>query len=169
MGGVPLVWLAMLRVTGRVRAPGWWCIAGAFAVSWVADGAAHWIDPDIVGNLYPLTQASMTAVATLHLRDSGRMVAVFIVAALASVLWTGPRGFDVLLRCVAFGSVAGIAYASVGWGLLRPALLIYFGAGLAAWLAYAASPSWGTYLCYQWTRALGIALFCVAATTGVNR
>lgn len=164
MGLVPLVWLALLHVRGTGRDRGWWWLAIAFAVSWMADTVAHWVSPDAVGNMYPLLQAAIVALVLLG-RDAalliGGLVLVGIVAAAV------PVKVDLLLRTVAWGSSSYLAWNRWELGLLRTALLVSFGLALVAWYAYAAWPGWTTWLVYQGVRAVGIALFCRAAVTPV--
>lgn len=162
MALVPLVWLGGLHWRGHRRGTEWWWLAGVFAVSWFADTAAHWVNPDLVGNVYPVSQAALVGFVFLTRRDAMRLLAVLLVVGLLAVLWRGPLGVDVMLRTVAWGAVAGIVYDRP-IGRLRIALLVAFGLGLVTWYGYALWPGWWSYGVYQATRAGGIALFCWAA------
>lgn len=162
MALVPLAWLALLRSHGQRRGAAWWWLATAFAVSWLADTAAHWVDPWQVSVVYPVSQAALVGAVFLSRTDALRLL-----AALVCVGWFAairPHRPDVLLHVVAWVAVVGVVYDRWALGTLRVALFVYFGGGALAWIGYAAWPGWASWIVYQGTRAAGIALFCVAAT-----
>jgi hypothetical protein len=163
MGLVPLAWLAWLRHKGRNPGLAWWWLAAAFFVSWLADTAALWVDPDLVGNLYPLTQAALVGAVLLDRLEAVEFAYALAVVAFVAVLWRGPLGVDVLLRTVAWGAVAGMAWDRRALGRLRTCLLIAFGLDLVVWYGYALEPGWWSWGAYQGVRALGLVLFCLAA------
>jgi hypothetical protein len=165
MGLVPLAWLVWLRHRGRNPGLAWWWLAAAFFVSWLADTAALFVDPDLVGNLYPLTQAALVGAVLLDRLEAVEFAFALTVVAFVAVAWHGPLGIDVLLRTVAWGSVAVLAWRYQALWRLRDALVVSFGFGLLAWWWYALAPGWPSWLTYQAVRALGIALFCVAASS----
>lgn len=164
MGLVPLAWLAWLRVRGRQPGLAWWWLATAFVVSWLADTAALFVNPDLVGNLYPITQAALVGAVLLDRLEAAQFAVGLGLVAIVAVLWRGPLGIDVLLRTVAWGAVTIIVWRLPLPGRLRVSLLVTLGLGLLAWWGYALDPSWPTWLLYQATRAGGIALFCMAAS-----
>lgn len=158
MGLVPLAWCALRRV----REPAYWWLAGAFGVSWLADWAAHWVAPWLVGLVYPVSQAALVGAVFLTRRDALRFTLALMVVGIAAALWRGPEGPDVLLATVAWGGVVGIVADRPALGLLRMALMVTCGVGLAAWWGYAVTPLWATWGGYQVVRATGIGLFCLA-------
>lgn len=141
----------------------YWWLAAAFAVSFVADTFGHYVDPLLVSIVYPVSQAGLAGIALLE-RTTDRLAFIGIVvwAGVVAVLLQDTPYPDVLLSTVAFGSVAVVAANQWEAPQLRAALLVYFGAGLAAWWAFSAWPSWTTYCVYQSTRLIGILWFCVA-------
>jgi hypothetical protein len=163
MGLIPLVFLAVRQVRGQRAGAAWWWLALAFAVSWLADTAALFVDPDLVGNLYPVTQAALVGAVLLDRLDAMRLAVALVIVGVVAVLWHGPLGIDVLLRTVAWGSVAWIAWERPALGRLRDCLVVAFGAGLVAWWWYAFAPGWWSWGVYQGVRLLGILLFCGAA------
>jgi hypothetical protein len=163
MALVPLAFLAWRHVTVTRSDAAYWWLALAFSVSWLADTAAHWVSPDLVGNLYPQLQAALIAAVFLQRREAWFVTVSLAAVSLVIVALDGAAGFDVLLRSVAFATVCGVVLDRWALGPLRTALLVYFGAGLIAWYAYAAWPSWATWGVYQSMRALGLVLFCLAA------
>lgn len=167
MGLVPLVWLVWLRFRGRQSGIAWWWLATAFVVSWLADTAALWVNPDLVGNLYPITQAALVGAVLLDRLEAAQFAVGLGLVAIVAVLWRGPLGIDVLLRTVAWGGVGGLAWQTPA--RVRTSLLVTFGLGLLAWWGYALDPSWPTWLLYQATRAGGIVLFCMAASDPSTR
>ena len=145
-------------------------IAWGLAVSFFADTAVHFgASPLVVSIVYPVTQAFVIALA---LDDTAgnvlALLAALVSAGLAAAGLYDPAAPlpDVLLSTVAFGSVAGLAWMTLRPSVLQTALVVYFLAGLIAWWAFA----WTAYTrqaqdamtAYQWSRAVGIALFCLA-------
>lgn len=175
IGLVPLLWLVLLDVRDVRRDAAWWWIAGALGVSWLADTAAHWVNPDLVGNVFPLAQTALIGAVVLSRAEALRFVGALLAVALVDIGSRGPLGADVLVATVANGAVVGLAWRPDADRRLRGALLVYFGLGLFAWWAFALStelfhlgirelvPAWPTWLAYQATRALGIGLFCWAS------
>lgn len=163
MALLPLAWLLALRICGERRSAAWWWIAGAFGVSWLADTAAHWISPWIIGAVYPITQAVMIASVLLPRWEAVVFALVVIAVGIAETLIQGRTELtspNVLLRTVAWGGVALIAR---GHGRLTLALLTAFGLGWAAWMAYAITPGWPSWGVYQIVRATSLVLFCWAS------
>lgn len=169
MGLVPLAWLVLLRLRGRRIDVAWLWLALAFAVSWLADTAALVVDPDLVGNLYPITQAAIIGAVFLDRIEAAQFAAALVIVAIVAILWRGPLGADVLLRTVAWGGVVGLVADRWALGRLRTALLVSFGLGTLTWWGYAAWPGLNSWLFYQGVRALGIAWFCWAAVHPVPR
>lgn len=169
MGLLPLIWLAFLHWRGRDPGLAWWWLAGAFAVSWLADTAAHWMAPLLVSPVYLVSQASVVGFVFLVRRDAITLVVALVVVGLGAVFWRGVEAPDVLFHTVAWLSIIGIVYPLRQLGRLRTSLLVYFGLGLLAWMLYAVSPGWFFWLAYQSTRLIGILLFCWAATSPLPR
>lgn len=164
MGLVPLAWLAW-RTWRETEAPdlAYWWLAGAFAVSWVADSAAHVASPWAVSLLYPITQAALVGFVLLDTdRERVGLVLTLAAVAIVAVAWRGVEQPDVLLHTAAWLSVAGIVVDRRYLGRMRVALLVYFGVGCACWWAYVIAPGWTSWSALQLSRALGLALFCYA-------
>jgi hypothetical protein len=161
MGLLPLAVLVALYANDRDRDAALWWIAGAFAISWLADVVADMMpveDRWTVGLVYPIVQTTLIA-ATLLLdrRHAVALLAALTAMGIVTVAWHGASGPDVLLRSVASLSVVVIAWRR--WELplpLRIALVMYFGLGWLAWLAYAARPGVATWYGYQASRLAGL-------------
>jgi hypothetical protein len=160
---IPLLWLAVLRLRGRKLDPAWWWLAGAFFVSWLADSAAHGVDPDLAGNIYPVVQAALVGAVFLDRLEALQFLTALAIVAVVAVLWRGPLGVDVLLRTVAWGGAVGVVVDRWALGRLRTALLVAFGLSLVAWWVFAAWPSLPTWLVYKAAWTTGMILFCRAA------
>jgi len=161
LGLVPLAWLA-LRREHRLQ---WWALAGAFAISWLADTLAHGVDPWFVNALYPVSQAGLVAVVLLPRRDAKLAIGVLVVAALL-VLWLeGIQGPDVLLETVSAGVVVGSVWRHPQF---RGSFATAFGGGWLAWMGYLLAPGLATWGLYQTVRALGVGWFCWAQTRKVT-
>lgn len=156
IGIVPLVWLILSR---RLYDPSAWWIALAFGVSWVTDMAARWVDPWVLSVVYPVSQGALLALATLPRRRADHFIALLCVAGVASILWHGATGPDLLLRTVAWGGIAGVVWPRRDMGRMRLAILVAFGGGLLAWYGYAAAPGWASWIAYQAVRLAGVLLF----------
>lgn len=155
MGLLPAVWLASQRERRRV----WWWLAGALAISWVADTVAHWVHPWLVSAVYPVSQAGLIAALLVPKKVAATFVAVLVWAGVIS-LQLGQRP-EILLHTVAWLGLAVLVYR-LPPSLLREALFLYFGLGWVAWLAYTLDPGWASWGTYQGVRALGLLWFCWA-------
>lgn len=148
---------------GRTTFAGWWWMAGAFAVSFVADSAAHVVNPWLIASVYPVLQSVIILAVLLPKTDAAAAAVLVTISALIAVIAGSVEQPTLLLPLVAWGAVA---LAGLGREVprgLSVALLVYFAGGLVAWAVFSLRPSFDAYLAYQATRALGLALFCVAA------
>ena len=164
LGIVPLLWLAVLHATGQKRDAGWWWIAGALSVSFIADTASHWVPHPLVSQVYPVTQAALIAAVLLPSRPLVEsVIALFLCAAAGSIVVRQAAGLDVLLHTIAWGGIALIAYDQLPKGALRSALVYGFGLGVVAWWAFVAVPGWWTWGAFQLTRVFAVGGFTLAA------
>jgi hypothetical protein len=159
IGAMPLLWLAIRRSRNRTH----WLLAAAFGVSFVADSAAHWVSPDLIGNLYPLAQAGLIAYALLPLMAALNVIGFLTLVSLAAVWFGASEGRDLTLVTVADLAICAMAARVLAHDLLGAALGLSFGVGLIAWWLFALEPSWGSWGLYQLTRVVGTAMFCAAA------
>jgi hypothetical protein len=169
MALLPFLWLLWLRARGERRDVAWWWLAGAFFVSWLADTAAHVVDPWLVSVVYPVSQATLVAAVLCDRKVAAGFVLLLVLTAAAVVLWRGVASPDVLVHTVAWAGVAAVAYDCPPLGRLRTALLIAFGWMWAAWMLYVIAPGWPTWLLFQSVRLAGLVAFCWAATTPTPR
>jgi hypothetical protein len=160
IGIVPLACLAWLHYAGHRRSVEWWLMGAAFGVSFLAD-FAPW---RLAQQTYPISQAALFALVLLPSRKALELfVAVLLAAAAISILARDAAGVDVLLRCIAWGSISALAWTMLAKGALRTCLTLGFGALTVAWLAYLLVPGWWTWGAYQGVR-LGVAVWwCYAA------
>lgn len=165
MGLAPLACLAVLHLCGRRRERAWWVLAVALGVSWLADTAAHWMDPRMVSVVYPVSQAGIVGAVLLKRRDAEYFVTALVAVALVVVLARGVEARDWILHTFAWGGVTVMLMRHRALGRLSFALSLYFGLGAICWIAYATHPLAVTWYAYQISRALGLALFCWAAVT----
>lgn len=158
MALIPLAWL----ILQGERRPEWWWLAGAFGISWLADTAAHWVSPALIGVVYPVSQAAIVGAVLLNRTDAYVLLLLLWITAVLAVLWEGVTGPEVMLRTVAWGSIVGMA-GMRPLGRLRYSLLMAFGIGWLAWLGYVLAPGWGSWGVYQSVRLAGLGLFCWAS------
>jgi len=169
IGLVPVAWLAWRATGGRAVEPAAWWIALGFAVSWIADEAAHHARPELVGVIYQPIQAAIIGGVFLDRREA-RWYATALagLGIVGAALWGG-AGVDTFTESIADLSIVGIVSGVRPlWrhDPLRMALLVAFGGSWLAWLAvasYPALPRWPSYLAYQGARLVGALLFCRAA------
>lgn len=169
IGLLPLLWLVALRWRGRTIGVEWFWLAGAFAASWLADTAAHWMGPFLVSPVYLVSQASIVGFVFLSRRDAITLVGVLVAVGIGAVLWKGVEGPDVLLHTAAWLPIVWIVWPLKQLGWLRTSLLVAFGVGWVCWMGYAIWPGWGSWLFYQSARLNSILLFCWAATSPLPR
>lgn len=165
MALLPLLWLGWLKFRKRDPGVAWWWLVGVFVVSWLADTAAFWVDPWVIGAVYPVSQAALIGAVFLPRRDAVLLIVVLAVVGIVDLLWHGVAGPDILLRVTAWGAATAIVYHLPQLGRLRIALIVYLGGSLLAWMLYNIWPGWRSYLIYQTIRLAGILLFCWAATS----
>ena len=161
VGGVPLLTLAALRVAGHRRSAAFWWLAAAFGVSLAADLLTLLWPHQLIHQTYPVLQAGLFALALLPRRAVSWVMVAVLAAASTSIMARGADGLDILLRVVAWGSVAGIGWFAKD-AALRASLLIAFGVGLLGWLAYVYAPGWWTWGFLQTCRVVGTGWFVVA-------
>lgn len=163
VGLVPLAWIALLRARGVRRAPAWWLMAAAFAVSFVADlSSLAWGHP-MVSQVYLVTQGALFGYALAPAKVADRFVPVLLVAAGVSLALRDAAGLDWLLHVVTWGGVAALAWRYAPRGLVRGALVVGFAAGAVAWCGFVAAPGWPSWLAYQGTRVGTVVAWCLAA------
>lgn len=154
--GLGLVPLLCVAATKAPKA--YWWLAGAFAVSFLADASAlltaapHW-----VSRVYVVSQAALVGAVFLDRPDALWTLAALVFLGLVGV-FLQPAGPELFTHTCAWGLVALLAY-EIAPQPLRRSLLVYFGWGLLAWAAYVMVPGWPSWLAYQGTRLVGIALF----------
>jgi hypothetical protein len=163
MGLIPLIWLAILHFRGKRAGIEWWWLAGAFAVSWLADTAAHWTGSQLVGAVYPVSQSAIIGAVLLSRSEAIELTIGLVAIGVLDVYANGITGPDILLRTVAWLSIVGIVYPLRQLERLRMALIVSFGVGWVCWLGYAIWPGWSSWGLYQTVRLAGILLFCWAS------
>ena len=169
IGAIPAAYLLVLGIGGRTVDAAYWWLALAFGVSFVADWAAHWVDPALVSQVYLVTQAALFAAVLIPSRPVLEWaVWLLLFTASLSVVARQGEGLDVLLHVVAFGSVSGLAWM-LGAGRLRLVLGVGFAALAVAWCGYAYAPSLATWGGYQVTRLAIAVAFCWSVTLNGER
>ena len=157
MALLPVIWLGVLSSYGQRRSPLWWALALVLAVSWIADTAAHFIDPWIVSAIYPFIQALLLSIVLLPLAAL-RQVAVVLISVGVLMLWLGGATHpEVIGRTITWTSLLVVAWPHQA---IRWPIVLTFGLGWLGWIAYSLHPGWATWGCFQGIRALGLGSFC---------
>lgn len=159
MALLPLAWLGWLASNGHRRPVLWWALALVLSVSWIADTAAHWVDPWLVSALYPAAQAVVLGMVLLPGFALGNLLWIVLGATAVPLLWRSEAHPEVFAHTVAWTALVVIAWPHRD---LRAPVVVTFGLGWLAWLGYNMLPSWGTWGAYQGVRALGLGAFCWA-------
>lgn len=159
MALLPLLWLGVLAHYGQRRFVLWWMLALVLGVSWIADSAAHWVEPWKVSAVYPSVQAMIVAIVLLPNPALARFAALIVAATAVPLLWRGVGHPDVVSHTVAWAGLATLCWPH---RTLRAPIAVTFGVGWLGWLAYSIAPGWGTWGAYQSIRALGLGVFCWA-------
>lgn len=168
MSLIPLIWLVVLTIHGKVCDLAWWWIAVAFSVSWFADTIAHVVPQSHnawIGIVYPVSQTAIIgAVLLRHRRQKVALLGVLLGASTVAILWCGVEDPDLVLRSVAWLAVVAIMWAEKALPFrLRLCLVIYFGFGLVTWLIHLRWLIVPTWYPYQIVRLIGLLVFCWAA------
>jgi hypothetical protein len=130
-GLLPLLILGALQIWGVRRDSRDWWLAAGFAISWLADLAAHWADPWLVSHVYSVGQAGcLYGALTTPRRASWLLGLTGLVAA-----WSLSAG-PVTAPAVAVWVVSAAVILVLIWkrrdlGFRWWGLLAYFGLGLA--------------------------------------
>lgn len=135
-------------------------MALVLAVSWIADTAAHVIDPWFVSALYPVAQAILVAAVVLSPVVAHRFILAVLAMAVVSIAWNGIGRPDLFIRTVCW---VGILLMLWPLPTLRVTTVSAFGVCLLAWIGYSLSPSWTTWGLYQGVRAGADGVFCWAS------
>jgi hypothetical protein len=152
---VPLLWLGALTYYGQRRSVLWWMLALMVGVSWMADTAAHWVDPWLVSRTYPLAQALVVGVVLLSADRLWRLAVILGTAWLIAASTTGP---DILTHTVAWTSILVMVWPATDVARRTAALLVL--STWLGWIAYTIAPGWWSWGIYQGLRASGFGLFC---------
>lgn len=152
LGLLPVAFVAAFRAP---RA--YWWLAAAFGVSFLADSAAHVLDPFWVSRVYVVSQSALVCAVFLHRTEALWTLACLVALGLLGV-FLQPAGPELFTHVCAWGLAALVAY-EIAPQPLRRSLLVYFGWGTLAWALYVMLPGWTSWLCFQGTRLVGIALF----------
>lgn len=169
MALLPLSALTAMRLRFVRRDAAWWWLAAAFAVSWLADTAAHvlpssagWV-PSVV---YPVVQAGLVAAVLMPRVIAWLVLGGLMGIALVAAVRVSASGPDVVLRSAADLTIVAIAIVRVALPVaLRASLLVTFGFGWLAWLAFSRHPALPAWYLYQCCRLAGLVLFCAALRT----
>lgn len=155
-------WLGLLPlvfVWAKNAPKAFWWLAGAFAVSWLADAVTFFtVQPWWTSRVYVVSQSALVCAVFLSRPQALGLLVVLVCGGLCAIMLE-PKGPEIPLHLVAWGLAAGIAEDEAPQPLKR-ALLAYFGLGSLVWLFYVAlglQHSW--WLAYQGTRVVGISLF----------
>lgn len=165
MGLLPLVAVAVAQWQGKKPDAGLWWLSVAFGVSWLADSAAHWLNPWTITFTYVISQSALVGAVFLARKDALRLLGALLFVGGVAMFARDAAGHDYLLHGVAWLSAACIAAEECQTPALRrvcTALVVYYGIGCVAYFVYAGWPGWTTWGVYQSTRLMGIALFCYA-------
>lgn len=160
MALLPLLWLGVLAWYGQSRGVLWWTLALVLGVSWMADTAAHWVDPWLVSALYPLAQASILGIVLLPSPVLWRFLGAVVGLGIATLLLRGLARPEVFAHTLAWAGMVMIAWPH---RTIRFPVAAAFGLGWLAWVAYSIAPGWGTWGVYQGVRAVGLGVFCWAS------
>jgi hypothetical protein len=155
---LPLLWLGVLAYYRQPRSVLWWTLALVLAVSWLADTAAHWLDPWLVSRTYPLVQALALGAVLLPTDRLWRLVLVLMGAAAIAAGTTGP---DIVTHTIAWTSILVMVWPAQD-SARRTIALIFLGNWLG-WIAYTIAPGWWAWSIYQGLRAIGFGVFCWAS------
>lgn len=155
MALLPVLWLGALAFYGQRRNALTWTVAIVLGLSWIADTAAHWVDPWIVSRAYPLVQAF--ALGVVLQPRIGRLALVLASAGMLSLTTVGP---DLVTHTVAWASIVLMLWPATD--PLRRAVALTFAGMWLGWATYTVAPGWWSWGLYQGIRALGLGAFCWA-------
>jgi len=159
MGLLPVLWLGVLASAGHRRSPLWWALGITLSLSWVADTAAHWVDPWLVSSLYPIAQTLVMGIVLLPASRLGRFVAAVAVTTGLALLLAGTGHPEVLIHTVCWTGILVLAWP---YREIRGPTVWTFGVGWLAWVAFASLPTFATWGVYQAIRMTGLGVFCYA-------
>jgi hypothetical protein len=178
MSLLPVAWLAIRRAWGHRLDASWWWIAGAFGISWLADVTSEHLPNEYrwaISLAYPVSQTALIGRVFMPRRFALVFLASLVTLGIIAAVWNGASEPDLMLRSVAWLSIVAMVWLVEMPTRLRVCLLVYFGLGLAAWMAHLRWVQWArahpllvhgpapTMYVYQAVRLVGLLLFCWAA------
>jgi len=159
MGLLPILWLGVLMAHGQRCSPLWWALGITMSISWLADTAAHWLDPWLGSALYPIAQTLVMGIVLVPASRLGRFVAAVTVTTGFALALAGTTHPEMLIHTVCWTGILVIAWP---YREIRGPTLLTFGVGWLAWVAFATLPTFATWGLYQGIRACGLGVFCWA-------
>lgn len=160
MALIPLLWLIALAFQGERRSVLWWGFAGTLACSWLADTAAHFVNPWYASAMYPVLQILLLGSLLLTARRWLLLVAGFSLATTLDIALWGLNHRELFLHTLAWFGMVALVWPHPS--RFRTAVVMAFGIGWLGWIGYMLSPSWTTWGIYQSVRALSLGIFCWA-------
>ena len=159
MGLLPVLWLGVLAYHGQRRSALWWALGITLSLSWVADTAAHWVDPWLVSSLYPIGQTLVMGTVLLPTVLLWRFVgAVALTTGLALAL-AGLHHPEVIIHTICWTGILVLVWP---YREIRGPTVWTFGVGWLAWVLFASLPTFATWGVYQAIRGMGLGVFCWA-------
>jgi len=135
MGLLPVGVCLWMSRKGRSLDTAFWVLGIAYGVSWLADTAAHFVNPWIASASYPVAQASLIGAVFLGRSAAVRFLYLLATCGIFSAVLRASPGPDLVLNIVASGGVTLIALEHA-IGHLRNALVVTFGLGIVAYVAW---------------------------------
>jgi hypothetical protein len=160
MGLVPILWLGVLAYYGQRRSPLWWALGITLSISWVADTAAHWVDPWLVSALYPIAQTLVMGIVLIPAARLSRFLGAVALTTGLALLFAGTRHPEMLIHTICWTGILVLAWP---YGEIRGPTILAFGVGWLAWVVFANAPTFATWGVYQGIRAFGLGVFCWAS------
>ncbi len=157
---IPIAWLGALQLRGIRRDRGYWLLAVAFGVSWLADTASHWVDPFVVSVVYLSAQAGVIGLVLLTRWQAAWFVVLLTITGFVALALHPTRKLDVLQHSVAWLGICAVALNRWEIGNVRTALLVAFLPLWVAWIWYViAWPSFPAGYTVQTVRLVGLLSF----------
>ncbi len=135
---LPLAWLCVLHVRGKTRDRGYWLIAVAFGMSFLADTAAHWIDWTVVSVTYLGAQAGIVGMVLLTRWQAAWFVVLLTITGFVALALHPTRKLDVLQHSVAWLGICAVALNRWEIGNVRTALWVVWIWYVIAWPSFPA-------------------------------
>lgn len=155
---LPVLWVAILTYYGHRPALEWWALAATLEMFWMADTAAHHMDPWVVSALYPMGQTALLAIFLLPPIAALRLIGLVLSVGVGMIALRGIAKPDLVAHTAAWVSILLIVWP-IQTTFAR-AVFTIFGLCWVSWALFSMLPTLASWSFFQTERIGAAIVFC---------